>query len=58
VTELPERLRFVVEQYFFGQRRMADIAAELGVTESRVSQLRSEALRTLRQRMTSLVGAA
>lgn len=58
VTALPDRLRFVVEQYFFGQRRMADIATELGVTESRVSQLRSEALRTLRQRMTSLVGAA
>lgn len=58
VVELPERLRFVIEQYFFGQRRMADIAAELGVTESRVSQLRSEALRALRQRMTTALGAA
>jgi RNA polymerase sigma factor for flagellar operon FliA len=48
VAELPERLRTVVEQYFFGQRRMVDIAADLGVTESRVSQLRSEALAMLR----------
>lgn len=48
LAELPERLRTVVEQYFFGQRKMADIAAELGVTESRVSQLRSEALALLR----------
>ena len=51
VSELPERLRFVVEQYFFGQRKMADIAAELGVTESRVSQLRSQALLALRAAM-------
>jgi RNA polymerase sigma factor for flagellar operon FliA len=48
VAELPERLRTVVEQSFFEQRRMLDIAAELGVTESRVSQLRSEALALLR----------
>lgn len=51
VCELPGKLRFVVEAYFFGQRRMADIAAELGVTESRVSQLRSEALVLLRAAM-------
>ncbi|MDT4915680.1 MAG: polymerase sigma factor FliA [Pseudonocardiales bacterium] len=51
VAELPERLRIVVEQYFFAQRKMADIAAQLGVTESRVSQLRSEALAMLRAGM-------
>jgi RNA polymerase sigma factor for flagellar operon FliA len=51
VAELPERLRTVVEQYFFAQRKMADIAEELGVTESRVSQLRSEALAMLRAGM-------
>ena len=51
VAELPDRLRTVVEQYFFQQRRMADIAADLGVTESRVSQLRSEALAWLREGM-------
>jgi RNA polymerase sigma factor for flagellar operon FliA len=48
IAALPDRLRLVVEQYYFGQRRMADIAVELGVTESRISQLRSEALRVLR----------
>jgi RNA polymerase sigma factor FliA len=48
IAELPDRLRTVVEQYFFEQRKMADIAADLGVTESRVSQLRSEALAMLR----------
>lgn len=47
VAELPDRLRTVITQYFFEQRKMADIADELGVTESRVSQLRSEALALL-----------
>jgi RNA polymerase sigma factor for flagellar operon FliA len=48
IAELPDRLRTVVVQYFFEQRKMVDIAADLGVTESRVSQLRSEALALLR----------
>jgi RNA polymerase sigma factor for flagellar operon FliA len=53
IEELPERLRTVVRQYFFEQRTMIHIAAHLGVTESRVSQLRSEALQLLRAGMQS-----
>lgn len=48
IAELPDRLRSVIEEYFYGNRRMSDIAADLGVTESRVSQLRTEALALLR----------
>ncbi|HLL69690.1 MAG TPA: sigma-70 family RNA polymerase sigma factor [Micromonosporaceae bacterium] len=48
VQALPDRLRQVVTGYFFGERPMTEIAAELGVTESRVSQLRAEALVLLR----------
>ena len=48
VAELPERLRAVVEGYFFAERPMAEIATELGVTESRVSQMRAEAMALLR----------
>jgi RNA polymerase sigma factor for flagellar operon FliA len=51
IALLPDRLRTVVEQYFFQQRKMTDIAEDLGVTESRVSQLRSEALAMLREGM-------
>jgi RNA polymerase sigma factor FliA len=54
VAELPERLRHVVECYFYQQRTMADIARELGVTESRVSQIRSEALALMRDAMRSI----
>jgi RNA polymerase sigma factor for flagellar operon FliA len=48
VAELPERLRIVIEQYFLAERPMAEIAAELGVSESRVSQMRAEALVLMR----------
>jgi RNA polymerase sigma factor for flagellar operon FliA len=48
IGALPERLRVVVEQYFFAERPMAEIATTLGVTESRVSQIRAEALSLLK----------
>lgn len=48
IAELPERLRLVVEQYFLNERPMSEIAATLGVTESRISQLRADALVLLR----------
>jgi RNA polymerase sigma factor for flagellar operon FliA len=48
IEALPERLQLVVTKYFLEERPMAEIAAELGVTESRVSQLRAEALSLLR----------
>jgi RNA polymerase sigma factor for flagellar operon FliA len=48
VAVLPERLRFVVEASFLQERPLSEVAAELGVTESRVSQLRTEALALLK----------
>jgi RNA polymerase sigma factor for flagellar operon FliA len=48
IARLPEKLRVVVEGYFFEDRPMADIAEELGVSESRISQLRAEAIVLLR----------
>jgi RNA polymerase sigma factor for flagellar operon FliA len=48
VAELPDRLRIVISDYFLEERPMVEIAAELGVTESRVSQMRAEALVLLR----------
>jgi len=53
VTALPERLRFVVESSFLQERPLSDVAAELGVTESRVSQLRTEALALLKDGLTT-----
>jgi RNA polymerase sigma factor for flagellar operon FliA len=48
LLELPERLRDVVTSYFLDGEASSSIAARLGVTESRVSQMRSEALSMLR----------
>jgi RNA polymerase sigma factor for flagellar operon FliA len=53
VSVLPERLRFVVEASFLQERPLSEVAAELGVTESRVSQLRTEALALLKDGLTT-----
>ena len=58
ITELPERLRVVVQDYFFAERPMADIAADLGVTDSRISQMRAEALVLLRDALNSALDPA
>lgn len=53
VVKLPKRLRVVVEDYFLNDRPMTEIAEELGVTQSRVSQMRAEALVLLRDALNS-----
>jgi RNA polymerase sigma factor for flagellar operon FliA len=58
IDALPDRLRVVVTGYFFDERPMAQIAMELGVTESRVSQLRAEALCLLRDGMNTHLESA
>jgi RNA polymerase sigma factor FliA len=50
---LPERLRTVIRGYFFEERSVCDLAEQLGVTQSRISQLRTEALELLREGMNS-----
>jgi RNA polymerase sigma factor for flagellar operon FliA len=49
VALLPERQRLVIVGYFLQERTSQELARFLGVTESRVSQMRTEALETLRQ---------
>jgi RNA polymerase sigma factor for flagellar operon FliA len=48
IGALPERLRAVITGYFLRERPMAELATQLGVSESRVSQLRAEALSLLK----------
>ncbi len=50
---LPERHRLVVVGYFLEGRKSQELASFLGVTESRISQLRSEALEMLREGITA-----
>lgn len=53
VAELPARSRHIIEASFFDGRSIRDIAPELGVSESRVSQIRSAALARMRSRLAS-----
>lgn len=48
VNVLPERLRRVIIGYYVDEEPMQVLAAELGVTESRISQMRAEAVRLLK----------
>lgn len=57
VAVLPERLRHVVVGSFFEERTMSDLAAELGVSESRVSHMRAEAMSLLREAMAKTLEA-
>jgi len=57
VKLLPERHRLVIVGYFLQELTSADLARFLGVTESRISQLRSEALEMLRHGISSQFGS-
>lgn len=51
IDVLPQRLQTVIRGCFFDDRPMRELADELGVTESRISQMRAEALKLLREGM-------
>ena len=53
VSELPERLRVVIAGLYLDDRTIVDLAEELGVTQSRISQLRTEGLALLRDGLNS-----
>ena len=48
VQHLDDTHREVIVRHFFGDDLLQDIAADLGVTEARVSQIRSEAINAIR----------
>jgi RNA polymerase sigma factor for flagellar operon FliA len=49
IATLPPRERSVVGRYYFEEATMKEIGAEIGVNESRVSQLHARAMARLRQ---------
>src|SRR5918992_2722810 len=49
IQMLPVRERRVIGLYYYGEVTMKEIGAELGVNESRVSQLHARAIRRLRE---------
>jgi len=57
IALLPERQRLVIVGYFLQDRTSQDLARFLGVTESRVSQMRTEALEALKRGIEAQYGA-
>jgi len=53
IGELPERERFVLEQYYKGDLTLRQIGSLLGVTESRICQIHAQAVSRLRSRLES-----
>jgi RNA polymerase sigma factor for flagellar operon FliA len=54
IRALPDRLDEVVDRNFFGGESLTEIAADLGVTLSRVSQMRARALTLLHAAMSEV----
>jgi RNA polymerase sigma factor for flagellar operon FliA len=54
IRALPDRLDEVVERNFFGDESLTEIADDLGVTLSRVSQMRARALTLLHAAMSEI----
>ena len=51
IAALPGRERRIIGVYYYGDATMKDIGAEIGVNESRVSQLHARAIRKLREQL-------
>jgi RNA polymerase sigma factor for flagellar operon FliA len=58
IASLPPREQKVIGLYYYGEVTMKQIGAEIGVNESRVSQLHARAIRRLRDALGSAVPAA
>jgi RNA polymerase sigma factor for flagellar operon FliA len=55
IAELPDRVQFVVRGYYLEHRPLTELAEELGVTQSRASQLRAEGLDLMREALSRLL---
>ena len=56
INALPERERKIVSMYYFAEATMKQIGGEIGVNESRVSQLHARALDRLKRLLAADVG--
>lgn len=51
VNFLPQRLRIIAVEHYFNGRKLKDLAVDLGVSEPRISQLKSRLISNLQQAM-------
>ena len=55
ILELPERQRKILTMYYREGMRLAEIAGFMGVSEARISQMRTQTLRSLRLHLNHLI---
>ena len=48
IAALPEKQRRVIENYYFKDKKLGEIAKEFGLTEARICQIHAQALNSLR----------
>jgi RNA polymerase sigma factor for flagellar operon FliA len=58
IASLPPREQKVIGLYYYSESTMKQIGAEIGVNESRVSQLHARAIRRLREALERMMSAA
>ncbi len=58
IASLPPREQKVISLYYYGEATMKQIGAEIGVNESRVSQLHARAIRRLREALEAMMPRA
>lgn len=58
IASLPAREQKVIGLYYYGEATMKQIGAEIGVNESRVSQLHARAIRRLRESLEAIMPKA
>ena len=57
IDELPEREQRIVKDHYYGLRKLAEIGADMGITESRVCQLHRRALKMLEVKLAARLSA-
>jgi len=58
IASLPPREQTVIGRYYYDEATMKEIGSEIGVNESRVSQLHARAIRRLKEALGSMVPSA
>jgi RNA polymerase sigma factor for flagellar operon FliA len=54
IKELSEKQKYVLDNYYFHEKTLKSIANELGLTESRISQIRKEAIANLQIKLKTI----
>jgi RNA polymerase sigma factor FliA len=58
MAQLPELQKKVLAMYYYENMQLSEIAAIFGVTESRICQIRGQAVALLRDYLTKLLAGA